>query len=713
MPTTAPTLTSHPALTTDIHPGLLAPSSVAVIGASEDPNKIGSQVLRNIINAGYGGAVYPINPHARQIQGLPVFKRVSDIPGQVDHAVFAIPAIAIPDVLTECAHKDIHGATIISAGFRESGADGKGLEERIISIADEHDIHIIGPNCLGFINTNVNLNATFSAAHAKKGNIVLFSQSGAFGTAILDWADQVNLGFRYFVSIGNKAVLDETDFLAMWLEEFENNNENIIFAGYVEDIRRGRLFMKYASLLSKKHPVVILKPGKQEKAQMAISSHTGSIATDDAIVETALAQSGCIRVDGIQKLFDCIQVLSRQSIPSGNKTVIITNAGGPGVVATDLVSESSLELAELSETTRYTLSNKLPPAASVRNPIDIMGDAKADRYEIALEAALCDENVDSAIVLLTPQAVTEVEKTAAIITEKYHKYPFKPVVASFIGGKTTEKGIAILNQYQMPIYTYPRQAISSLSAAYWYRASLDHPPFDPGPVTIPNSKPTEEHRKNIVGAEAEAFLSLAGFHLPRCRYVKPDEQVTDDDISYVQFPMAIKLISKNLLHKTELSAVKLGITSKDELVSAVSTLTAIWEEQHPGSLDYCIQLQQFIPDGEHVILGAENDPSFGPVVLFGSGGIYTELYNDSAQCIAPFDIEQAHEMIKRTKTHAILDGYRGQPQRDIPSVADALVKISSFMLDHPEIIEFDINPFIVLNKGEGGLAADIKIITRD
>lgn len=690
---------------TDPHAqNLLAPTSIAVIGASAEPQKIGYQVLANIIKGGYTGKIYPVNPHADRILRHQCFKSVLDISENVDLAMIVIPSQVVRPVVEECAKKKIHTVVIISAGFKETGKDGAKLQQEVEKIARDSEINIIGPNCLGFMNTELRLNATFSATTANPGNVVFFSQSGAFGTAVLDWATKVSLGFKYFVSIGNKATVNENVLLEQWLTEFENSSENIVFAGYLEDFSDGHEFMKVASRISKTHPIVIFKPGKAPKAQEAISSHTGSIATEDKIVDAALKQSGCIRVQTMEEMFNTIQLLSRQSIPRGNRVAIVTNAGGPGVATVDCIAESRLEMAELSETTKYSLSQKLPPAANIKNPVDVLGDAPADRYDAALEILSADENVDAMIVLLTPQAITQCEKTASIICEKYRKYSNKPIVPCFLGGSIVSGAIEILNQYQMPIYQYPDEAVTALENAYMYRTrhGVDALEFPNLEIASPVG-----HSINVVGKRAEELVEDYGITIPPCIYLNPGEKVTDLDFD---FPVVAKLISPQLVHKTELSAVKLNLTTSDELNHAITQLSQTWTQAFPDSDYFQIQVQQQIK-GENMIVGFKRDASFGPVILFGAGGILTELFKDTSQRIAPVDREMALEMIQETKVAKILEGFRGSEPQDIEAIANTIVRVSQIALEHPEIKEFDINPFIVLNQSLGGTAVDVKIIT--
>ncbi len=687
----------------------LTPKSVAVIGASREIDKIGSQILQNIIKGGFQGKIYPINPKADNIQDLQTYPSVKNVPDSIDMALVAIPAKYVPQVIKECGEKQIKTCVIISAGFKEAGKEGEKLEDEIKSIAKEFKINIIGPNCLGFMNTDICLNATFAATTAKKGKIVLFSQSGAFGTAILDWSNDVNIGFKYFISIGNKATVDETFLLEHFVEKFHESNENLIFAGYIEDIHQGRKFMELASKLSSKHPFIVLKPGRSEEAQKAVSSHTGSLATQDSIIEAALQQSGCLRVTTIEDMFNSMQILARQSAPRGNRVAIVTNAGGPGIAATDMIENSKLDMTTLSETTQYHLKEKLPPAASVSNPVDVMGDALADRYETALEAVLVDENVDSVLVLLTPQAITEVEKTAAVIAEKSDKYPSKTVITSFIGGEITKKGIKVLNQYQMPIFTYPGDAINALENAYEYRQIMNEPNFKTAKVS-PKAK-TLEPGTNLVGKRAEEFVTKYEIKAAPCVSVDAKEETPHVIDHGMEFPVAAKITSPLLIHKTEMNAVKLNIKNQQELNNAVIDLKKAWEQKFSGEHNYEIQIQKQVTGGENLILGFKRDPHFGPVILFGAGGIFTEVFHDVSERIAPIHKAEAYDMIMQTRISKILEGYRGSKPRDMEFLIDTILKVSDLALAHPEINEFDINPLIILNEGEGGYAVDVKIIT--
>ncbi|MFH1546943.1 MAG: acetate--CoA ligase family protein [bacterium] len=683
----------------------LNPKSIAVVGASRDPKKIGSQILSNILVGKYKGKVFPVNPKAESIQSLKCYPNLTSITGEIDVAIIVLPAKIVPSILEECVLKKIQTVVIISAGFKEAGEEGKKLEEQITQIAEKGNIQLIGPNCLGFINTDINLNATFSAAPISKGNIVLFSQSGALATALLDWAHQSGLGFKHFVSLGNKANTNENILMEYWSQQ--NLDKNTLFAGYLEDFRYGRKFMELSSKVSKQFPIVILKPGKSSSATKAILSHTGSIATEDSIVDSALFQSGCVRVDTLEEFTNTINIISRQNLPTGNRTLIITNAGGPGVLTTDNIEQSSLSMSALSESSVAALKSKMPEASSISNPLDILGDADAKRYELAIEAAISDENVDGIIVLLTPQTSTEIEKTAEVIAKKYIDNPHKPIIACFIGGTLVEKAHEILNKNNVPVFRYPNDAVKALSWTYQAQVAKSQPDF------IDQYKKTEltpQGTQNIVGNESEELAARYGIQITKSISISPDQDSVPDISSEIGFPVVAKIISPKLLHKTEVSGVITGLKNQEDLIDTVNNLKLAWSQVFPNDPNYCIQIQKQIMGGEDVILGMKNDPSFGPVLLFGAGGTLAELHKDTSQRICPISKEQILEMIKETRVYEALTGYRGADPRDIDSIVATLMNIQIITMENPDISEIDINPFIVLKEKEGGYAVDVKII---
>jgi acetyltransferase len=688
------------------NPKMLSPDSVAIIGASRSPEKIGSQIMDNVVKGGYKGKLYPINPKAEMIQNIQSYSSVMDVKDNIDVAIIATPAQTVPKILLECAQKNIQTVVIISAGFKESGKEGKDLENKIISIARENNIRIIGPNCLGFVNTDINLNATFSAAPIQEGNIILFSQSGALATAILDWANQSNLGFKHFVSLGNKANTNENHLLEYWSNT--DLPSDTVLAGYLEDFKDGRRFMELASKISKKYPIIILHPGKTESAHKAISSHTGSIATDNSIIDSALRQSGCVRVDTLEEFTNTITIISRQSLPRGNNVLVVTNAGGPGVLTTDLIAQSPLEMAKLSESTKSALKSNLPPAASLSNPVDILGDGDAKRYDVSLQAGLADKNTDSAIVILTPQTSTEIEKTAEIIAKKRADFPNKPILASFIGGTLVESAHKTLNKNEIPVFKYPGDTVKALTWTYLALKAKEVPEF----MDKYQKKDSQSQQKvNIVGAQAEDMAAKYGIPIAKSISIPPHQDTVPDIGTEIGFPVVAKLISPKLLHKTEVSGVFTNIKNQQEVIETINKLRAAWAQVFPGDLDYSVQIQKQVVGGEQVIMGMKNDPSFGPVILFGSGGTLAELQKDTAQRIAPATKEQLSDMIKETKIYQVISGYRGSKSRDIETIVTTLLNLQIMATENPDIQEIDVNPFIVLDQGQGGFAVDVKIVS--
>jgi acetyltransferase len=681
------------------------PKSIAIVGASRNPKKIGSQLLANIILGKYRGKIFPVNPKAKAIQTLKCYPSLSEIKENIGVAILVVPAKVIPSIMEECVTSQIKTVVIISAGFKESGEEGKKIEEQVISIAKKGNISIIGPNCLGFINTDINLNATFSAAPINNGNIVLFSQSGALATAMLDWANQSGLGFKHFISLGNKANTNENTLLEYWSSQ--KFDKGTLFAGYLEDFKYGRKFMELSSKISKQFPIIILKPGKSKSATKAISSHTGSIATEDSIVDSALLQSGCVRVDTLEEFSNTINIISRQNLPKSNRTLVITNAGGPGVLTTDNIDNSSLEMAKLSESSIAALKKKMPEAASISNPLDILGDADAKRYETAIDIAISDENVDSLMIILTPQSSTQIEKTAEVISKKYVNNPQKPVVACFIGGTLVEKSHEILNTNNVPVFKYPNDAVKSLSWTYRAMKSKSIPEFlDQYKIIFQTPIST----RNTVGTKAEDLAAKYGIPITQSRCILPDQESVPDIGSELGFPVVAKLISTKLLHKTEVSGVITGLKNQEEVIDTVNTLKQSWAQVFPNDPNYSIQIQKQIMEGENLIIGVKNDPSFGPVLLFGAGGTLAELHKDISQRICPATKEQIIEMIKETKIYEAITGYRGTTIRDIESVITTLLNVQIMAIENPDILEIDINPFIVLNENDGGYAVDVKII---
>lgn len=698
------------------------PESIAVVGASRDTTKLGRMVLDNILNYGYRGKIYPVNPKAEEIAGLPTYPSIMDIPYEVDVAVILIPAKFVVDTIKQCATKGVKGAVIITSGFGESSEEGKQWEEQIREIAKPSGMRVLGPNCLGFINPKINLNASFSKNMPKSGGVGIISQSGAFGCAMLDWAEGSGVGFDLFVSIGNKVDLDENDVLEYW----SSTTPPQIVASYLEDIRDGKRFVEINKELTARIPHVCMKPGKTEEAVKAIQSHTGSMAGSDQVVTTALKQSGVIRVDGMHDFFDKIRAFSLQPLPEGKRVAVVTNAGGPAVSTTDFVVEAGLEIARFDKRTIDILAERLPRAAALHDPVDVIGDALADRYADAIDIVLGDPNVDALIVLLTPQIMTQICETAIHI-DRLQEVHGKPVLAAFSGGKYVEEGRVVLEQLAIPVYHYPERAVFALKTMVDYSEYKKKVKSDGilgfnkgfGKVDVTHKLNvdniiTQSYADNELILDPHECLEIArlyGLEIPQSKIVVNE----DDAIDFAQtvgYPVVAKIASDKLMHKTELGGVELNLDTPEKVATAVVKLQGIVADQlnvPVTQVSGAVEIQKQIKGGHEVMIGVKKDPNFGHLILFGTGGIFTELYKDFSTRLAPLDIQTAKEMIRETKVYEILKGFRNLPKRDYACVAEVLVKISRLVEDIPQIEELDINPLIVLNKGKGCVAVDVKI----
>lgn len=696
----------------------LSPKSIAIIGASRDREKLGRLVLENVKRAGFKGKVYPVNPKANKVAGLKCYHSVSDINREVDLAVIAIPAPFVLDVVKECAKSRIKNVAIISAGFSEIGKEGLKVEFEMQRIAQESGISILGPNCLGIISTPSKLNATFAKNEIRKGNIAFLSQSGAMGTAALDWAIKNGIGFAHFISIGNKAHLSENDFLNVLSKDPSTD----VIALYLEDFVDGKAFIKAAKEVKK--PIIVLKPGRTKEAQEALSLHTGSLAQDDLIISAALKQSGVIRVDTIEELFNLMKFFSLSTKPQGNKVAVVTNAGGPGVVTTDIIKSLDLDLMELSNRTRKMLALNLPKSASVRNPVDVLGDALADRYKFAINEVVKDRNVDVVVVLLTPQVMTEVEKTSKIISQIASKTK-KPIISVFIGGDEVEKGTKVLSQKSLLYYTFPSAAIKTLSYIWKFKklranGTKRRVVADRKKDVYNKARKLLSGKKGVLDVQDVQKLFKA-YEIPILVSTYPiDIADLRRNAKRLKYPVVLKLVHKKLLHKTDVDAVKLNIKNQNELEAVYSDLLALSKKLKLDGGK--IEMQHFVKDALELIIGVKKNQDikasvngkevvtnkgFGSGIMFGMGGIYTEVYKDFALRIAPLSKLDINAMIGETKVSEILKGARGQ-RYNIKAVRDVISKVSQLVTDFPEIEQLDINPLFV--KEDEVWAVDAKVI---
>jgi acetyl coenzyme A synthetase (ADP forming)-like protein len=689
------------------------PRSVAVIGASRDEAKLGYKILDNILKSGYKGDVYPINPKADEILGKKCYPKVTDISDDVDLAVVVVPAEHVIPVVDDCGRKGVKGVVVISAGFKESGAEGVKRERDLVRVVKGYGMRLIGPNCLGIIDTHCPLNASFAAAMPNKGWIAFISQSGALGTAILDWALAEGIGFSKFISIGNKADVGETELMEACAED--PNTKVIII--YSEGISDGRAFMEAALKVTKKKPVIVVKAGITSSGSRAASSHTGSLAGSAMAYEAAFRQCGVLKASSIEEMFDISFLFASQPLIAGNRIAIVTNAGGPGVIAADAIENFGLRLATLSPGTISSLRSILPPAANIYNPVDVLGDALADRYGAALDAVLMDENVDGVLAILTPQVVTQIPETAKAVVEISRKFD-KTVAACFMGEWKIRDGIRILLENGIPNYPFPEKAISSMKAMVEYRRWLEKPlpsperfPVDEGKARSIIDSARSEGRITLGDVETREILRAYGIAVPRSKVASTaDEAVAQAE--EIGFPVAMKIVSPDILHKTDVGGVKLNLQSPADVRDAFDLMMYRATKYMPEARILGVQIQEMVRGRREAIIGMSSDPQFGPMIMFGLGGVYVEAMKDVSFRIAPVSREEAEEMVREIRSYPLLAGIRGEPPADIEAIVDAILRVSQLSLDFPDIVELDINPLLVGEKGKGAVAVDSRIVLR-
>jgi len=686
------------------------PESVAVIGASKHPDKLGFKILKNVVDGGYKGKVYPVNPSAEgDILNLKSYKSISEIPTPPDLAIIVIPARFVPDVAEECGKKGVKGLIVISAGFKEAGEEGKKREEALKEIVKKYGMRMIGPNCLGVIDVVNRLNASFAFDMPPKGKISFITQSGALGTAVLDWAAKEDIGLSKFVSFGNMADVSETDLIA----DFGEDPETSVILLYMEGVKDGKKFIETARKVALKKPIIMVKSGKSTAGSKAVSSHTGSLAGSDNAYNAALKQSGVIRANSVQELFDYAMAFSCQPVPQGKRVAVVTNAGGPAVMATDAIEAEGLTPAIISEKTRTSLREFLSPAANVHNPVDILGDALADTYGKAMDLVLSEDGVDAVVAILTPQVVTQIPESAEKIADVIHRHK-KPVVASFMGGKRIEDGVKVLMKKGIPNYPFPERAVSSIKAMVNYKEWKEKKKgeiqrFDTDRASVEKiiEKLKKSGRKTAGDIEGREILASYG--------IKTVESFLAKNISEckkyfrkLNCPVVMKLVSPDILHKTEAGGVKVGLSSVKDVETAFKEIMASAKSYKKDAVIEGIQLQPLIQGGTEVIIGVSKDPQFGHLLMFGLGGIYVELLKDVSFRVIPVTDVDAGEMIEEIKTAKMLKGFRNISERDTGAIKDVLLRISQLCVDFPEIEEMDINPLMVLEKGKGVIAVDAR-----
>ncbi len=695
---------------------IFSPHSIAVVGTNNTTGTVPHDIFDNLLKSEFQGTLFPVSPGCQSIKCFKTYKYVVDIEDPVDMAILVFPSHVCHMALEQCGQKGIHSVVIISAGFREIGEKGKQREDQLREIAAKYDISFIGPNCLGVINTDeqVRLNASFARRMPEAGNIAFLSQSGALCTAVLDYAYAKHIGFSKFVSFGNKADITEID-LMYYLKD---DPETEVILLYLEEITNGRALMEAAQniIAESGKPILLLKSGRTDEGASAAASHTGSLAGSDEICDAALRQCGIIRCDDIEEMFDAAVAFAYQPQPKGKRVSIITNAGGPGVLVTDSAVRNNLQLAQFGEETANVLRRNLPKTANTKNPVDVIGDAHADRYEIAIETILKDDNVDGAFVILTPQSMTDIEAIAEAVCNQSSKSD-KPIYASFMGETDVYKGVDILRRNRIPHYILPESMCRAFAQVYAFTQTLAEekdPPIkietgDLKHVTEMLSIAKQNGTRMLSPLQTQDVLKTFGIPVAECD-VAQSAREAEEIAQFVGCPVAMKIASPDIIHKFDVGGIRLNIESPSAAAEAYDSICSSVKANQPDADIEGVLIQKMITEGEEVILGLKRDSSFGAVLLFGLGGTYVEILKDVSFAVAPVGPKTIDKMIRAIKAYPLLEGVRGSEARDIASLVKCLSGLSQLAVACPEITELDINPLKVLDSGQGCFAVDARIL---
>ena len=697
---------------------IISPESIAVVGATNRPGSVGLAVFQNILNGRYQGVLYPVNPKARSVLSVRAYPRLIDIPDEVDLAIIIVPSKLVSTIMEEAGRKKVKGAIVISAGFKEIGGQGVELENSLKEIAINCGIRLVGPNCLGVINNNetIRMNASFARKMPKPGNIAFISQSGALCTAVLDYAEGRNIGFSKFISFGNKVDVNEIDLLR-YLKEDQDTD---VILMYLEDITNGREFLETAREITweTRKPMLAIKSGRSREGARAAASHTGSLAGSDMAYDAIFRQSGIQRVEDISELFIYALAFARQPVPKGRRIAIVTNAGGPGIVATDAAIRHDLEIATFTEETKQKLKEDLPPTASIQNPVDVIGDATYKRYELAIHHTLKDKNVDGAIVILTPQAMTDILETAEIVPRVVEGID-KPVLCSFMGIVDVSEGIRYLEKHGIPNYPFPEGAVRAMASMVRFGELLSLDKRQVKKMVVDRVEATQiistrlaDHDSYYMPEkEANEILGCYGFPLLKSRLIKEPSQI-DETVQEIGLPVAMKISSPDIIHKFDAGGVQLKIKSTEEAQWAFEEIITNVKNFNQSARIDGVLVEEMARGGIEAILGATRDPQFGPICMFGLGGTFVEALQDVTFRLAPMWEISADVMIRTIKSYKVLKGIRGKPPSDIDAIKACILRLSQLVSDHPEIAELDINPLVVYPEGDGCVVADSRILLK-
>jgi acetyltransferase len=693
---------------TDRDAGLLElfePDSVAVVGGTPREGSVGRGVVDSL--RGFEGDVVVVNPNHDEVLGFPSYKDVDSVPGEIDLAVVAVPPKVVVGVVEELGDRGVANVVVVTAGFSEAGGDGAERERELIEAARRHSLNLVGPNCIGVVSTPSRLNATFGPESPQEGNVSFMSQSGAFITAAVDWANDEGMGFRHIVSLGNKAVLDETDFVEAWGDDDGTN----VVVGYLEGIEDGSEFIETARRVTREGtPVVLVKSGRTEAGARAVSSHTGTLAGTEKAYEAAFRKAGIVRADDAEELFDLARALESLPLPDEDGVAVVTNAGGPGVMATDAVGDSSLTLAEFEDTTYDALRDTLPDAAAIYNPVDVLGDAAPSRFGDAVGEVLEDPNVGACLVIACPTATFSFDALAETVVETTEGTDV-PVVAALMGGEGTKEARETLSEGGVPSYFDPARGVRSLDAVAGYRRTKERETGEVNDFDVDREKARsilETGREDgRLGVEAMSLLDAYGVPTPTGEVIESPEaaeRVADE----IGDDVVMKIVSPDILHKSDIGGVKVGV-ARDDVRDAYEDLVSRARSYQPDAELIGVQVQETVEmdEGVETIVGFNRDPQFGPLVMFGLGGVFVEVFEDTSFGIAPVTDAEAREMVESVESSPLLRGARGREPVDVDSVVETVERVSALATDFPAVLELDINPLVATP--EGVSAVDLRL----
>ncbi len=683
------------------------PHGVAIVGASANPTKLSYGVVKNMKTHGYPGPIYPVNPKGGEILGLPVYPSILDVPDPLELVVIMVPAPLVPQTLEECGQRGVRAVIVVSGGFKEVGPEGAALERTLVEIARRYDIRLIGPNCVGVMDTYLPLDTTFIARMPEQGHIAFVSHSGAICGGTIDWAISVGVGFSRIATLGNQADVDVADGLKMMADDPHTKVINI----YVEGLPDGRRFVRVAASLFRRKPIVMLKAGVTSAGTRAVASHTGALAGSEHAYRAACHRAGVLQVHSLQQMNDIAMALATQPLPQGRRVALLTNAGGPAALAADELNHQSLTMADLTAETQARLKAVTPRGTQLGNPVDMLGGPKAEMYHDAIRILADDPGVDMVMAIFVPQAITPVNDVARNIVAAAHEID-KPVVACLVGGASISEAVKTLNRGGVPFYRDPSRAIQGLSGLWQYSQLRHRPDLTPTPVPDVDREKARvllteawqrgEGARRFLDAETAAQV-VAAYRIPIP--FSGVANTSDEAVALAEqagYPVVLKLIAPGVVHKMDVGGIALNLRTPQEVRDAFMRMVGTHADRRA-------MVQRMAPPGVEVIVGAQRDAQFGPLLMFGLGGIYVEIFKDVAFRLAPLNAIDARAMITETAAGKLLAGVRGAAARDIPAVVETLRRVGQLVADFPAIAELDINPLIVGDEGEGAWAVDVRI----